>query len=140
MELTSSAFSVRNRGEAQFLPREEAERVVDAHFGGLWRIGVDESTAPHGWNRLVFLSRMHPATARGLEDAAKEEGADPSEWFGTFHPATSDKWTAVQRRVNGVWRDADVSEEEEEQAGYKQRIPDRGESDGVENRAGCANE
>lgn len=119
-EPTATALYVKKvvGGQTCLVPEEEAEAIVK----GVWRIGVEQSTAPHGWERLVFLSHMHPAVARGLESAAKAHGADPSEWFGTFHPVTSDKWMAVQKRVDGMWCDLeDLVEGEEKQAGFEQK-------------------
>jgi hypothetical protein len=62
---------------------------------GLVRIGVDRTTAPHGWDRLRKLSGMSRQISQGLLQAAARNGAKPQEWFGTFDPVPEELWIAV---------------------------------------------
>ena len=40
---------------------------------------------------------------RGLVAAARENGADPIDWPGTFDPVPRTDWMAVERYVDGTW-------------------------------------
>jgi hypothetical protein len=71
--------------------------------GGLVRIGVAPSTAPHDWPTLKRLSGMSSKVARSLWSAGINDGSHPSEWFGTFDPVPQEKWTAVQVFQVGAW-------------------------------------
>jgi hypothetical protein len=61
------------------------------------RIGVMPETAPYDWLTLRRMSRMKPSIADGLIGVAPQEvGADPSDWYGTFNPVTTDQWVDLQ--------------------------------------------
>jgi hypothetical protein len=64
--------------------------------GGLARIGVDKTTAPHDWKQFVKLSGAEPKTVAALRSMAYEIGARPSEWFVSFEPVPKAKWLCVQ--------------------------------------------
>jgi len=70
---------------------------------GLVRIGVRPETAPYNWGALQVKSRMSNRLALGLVRVAKEVGAKPSEWRGTFEPVPRELWVAVERYENGIW-------------------------------------
>jgi hypothetical protein len=67
----------------------------------LYRIGVDSAVAPFRWSELKLLSGMSSQTGRLLAARAKELGANPSRWRGTFDAVTSEKWEAIEY-FNGV--------------------------------------
>lgn len=69
----------------------------------LFRIGVPRSVAPHNWTALRLLSGMDSRTANGLVRTAKEWGADPLDWFGSFESVASDKWESVEEFLKGKW-------------------------------------
>jgi hypothetical protein len=71
--------------------------------GGLVRIGVAPETAPYDWKTLRDLSGMSSAMARGLYNAAIEQGARPGEWRGTFELVPQSQWTAVEVLRDNVW-------------------------------------
>lgn len=73
------------------------------HGGGLARIGVALETAPRRWPALKRSSRMSPKMARALWAAGINDGADPTEWFGTFDPVPRESWLAVQVLRDGAW-------------------------------------
>jgi hypothetical protein len=86
-------------GKIILLNQEQTEKAGD----GLYRIAVSLETAPHNWERLVFLSKMPPAEARSLEKVAADKGANHGEWFGTVHPVDRTKWVSVEKLVCGTW-------------------------------------
>jgi hypothetical protein len=84
--------------------------IVDLDMGGmlahgirLFRIGVRCSVAPHNWTALRLLSGMDSRIANGLVRSAKERGANPQDWFGSFESVTSDKWESIEEFLNGKW-------------------------------------
>jgi|HubBroStandDraft_4_1064222.scaffolds.fasta_scaffold49897_2 hypothetical protein len=72
---------------------------------GLYRFTIDsEQTPVHAWKKLRLLSKMNPKVADGLESVAREDGANPDEWYGTFHAVERTKWTAVEKLTDaGEW-------------------------------------
>lgn len=62
----------------------------------LIRIGVDPETVPHTWCELKALSGMDSHIARALVKSAKQLGANPSKWRGTFEVVGRDKWRTVE--------------------------------------------
>ncbi len=85
-----------NKGGASSM--EETAQVG----GGLVRIGVQPETALP-WLKLKRLSRMQEWMATALVRSAKEMGANPFEWWGTFTPVSQSKWTAIETWSNGSW-------------------------------------
>lgn len=62
----------------------------------LFRIGVDSSDAPHRWSDLKALSGMPSQVASGLARTARQVGANPSRWHGTFETVPVQRWKAVE--------------------------------------------
>ncbi len=93
-------------GVAITLTKEQTRK----HAGGLFRIGVLNETAPYSWQKLRFLSKMHPAAADRLEEDARERGSNPNEWYGTFHAVTRDKWLVVEELTDEGWVSCDSPE------------------------------
>ena len=48
---------------------------------GLFRYGMRLDRL-HPWKKLIKKSRMSKDVASGLEEVGKEQGADPSHWYG----------------------------------------------------------
>jgi len=69
----------------------------------LIRIGIDEADAPHRWAELKLLSGMSPEIARGLASKAKQLGANPSRWRGTFEAVGAEKWKSVEYFDGVAW-------------------------------------
>jgi hypothetical protein len=62
----------------------------------LLRIGMNTADAPHRWSELRELSGMSPEIAGALARSAREVGANPSRWYGTFEPVPIHKWKAIE--------------------------------------------
>ena len=60
------------------------------------RIGVSPETAPYDWPALRRLSGMESRMANGLVRVARELGADPRDWCGTFEPVPMEVWGDLQ--------------------------------------------
>ena len=68
--------------------------------GGVVRFGVAPPTAPYHFQALVQRSGMSVAMAHGLRHRGQAQGADPSDWWGTFQPVPRELWTDVE-----VWEE-----------------------------------
>jgi hypothetical protein len=64
--------------------------------GGLARVGVHPTTAPHDWVAYKQLSGVSPKMARFMYNQAVAAGSKPSEWFISFEPVPADRWRAVE--------------------------------------------
>ena len=100
---TCNKGAVQN-GQPILLTREQTA----AEYGGLFRVIVLPDVAPYSWQRLRFLSKMHPAIADKLEETARAVGSNSDEWFGTFKSVTRDKWTAIETLVDEGWVSYDL--------------------------------
>ena len=72
---------------------------------GIYRIGVAAETAPLTWDDIKTTSGMPEASANGLQRVARERGAKPKEWRGTFKPVPKDKWIAVEKFDGLAWKE-----------------------------------
>lgn len=90
--------------------RKATRDEMVANAGGLVRLGVSRRIARHDWTALRTKSRMSAATAKGLVAAARECGADPAQWFGSFTRVARQHWCAVDVWDAGVWVPLDLSE------------------------------
>lgn len=80
------------------------KEILEKMGGGLYRIVVDTIQVPvKSWSELRFLAHMNPNHADRLEEIGKLCGADPSEWFGTFHPVPREKWEKVEYLKEEKW-------------------------------------
>jgi hypothetical protein len=77
--------------------RNETERK----WGPLYRFGVASETAPHNFERLVFLAHINPRMSDALKDLGIRQGANPDEWFGTFRPVQ--RWLSFEKLVDDIW-------------------------------------
>jgi hypothetical protein len=78
------------------------EKLVEL-YGGLVRIGVEETTALLHWEQLKQLSGMNTRTARLLEKRARRILAQPREWRGTFDAVPASLWRSVEDWKDGSW-------------------------------------
>jgi hypothetical protein len=82
--------------------KDEAEQFV----GGWYRFVLD--VPAYTWERLRFLSNIHPRIADSLENVGRKHGANPIEWYGTFWAIPSSKWLAIEVWRNGQWQESEV--------------------------------
>lgn len=90
-------------GKMERLSMEESAEAVC----GLYRIGVVVSDTLYQWKELKKLARMPSGMAAGLYESAREQGANPNEWYGSLEPVPMSKWVAVQRFDGGQWIDVE---------------------------------
>jgi len=84
-------------------PSQEAEH---RDGGGLWRFGVTETTAPHGWGSFLKLSGATMRTRQRIEDAASAAHSNVHRYRCTFEPVPRSKWIAVEKWNGQRWIDA----------------------------------
>ena len=82
---------------------------------GLFRIGVDPSTAPLTWSDIRRESGMEPTTATALSQIARLRGGNPSNWRGTFQPVPISKWEIIECFDGFDWKALDDPETEAHQ-------------------------
>lgn len=70
--------------------------VTASAQGGLARIAVASSTAPHGFPQLPLMAGTSPATCIGLVLAGLEAGADPDQWFFSVQPVPRALWQSIE--------------------------------------------
>ena len=68
------------------------------------RIEVGPEAASHSWEDYLRLSGASVATARGLEQAAKNWGANAFQWRVSFDPVPTEKWLAVEQWSGTGWK------------------------------------
>lgn len=71
--------------------------------GGMFRIGVDDSTAPHDWNAFKRLSGIRAGDAERLHKVALKEGSFSRDWFVSFEPVPQDLWIALEQYLDWKW-------------------------------------
>lgn len=64
--------------------------------GGLARICVNQSSAPHNWEQYKELSGVSKHTARKLRKSAQKFGSKVSEWNVSFKPVERTEWLGIQ--------------------------------------------
>lgn len=68
------------------------------------RIKVDATSVKVlDWIKFKKVSGIRLRTAKRLETTAKENGANPSEWYATFESIPLDNWISLDFWVNGKW-------------------------------------
>jgi hypothetical protein len=75
----------------------------------LYRIGVLPEAAPLNWTAIRKLSGMTASTAKLLLRNAKELGANPWHWYGSFSPVLESQWQVVETFKDG-WTEVAVTE------------------------------
>ena len=68
--------------------------------GGLARIGVAASIAPHDWKDYKKLSGVSPRRAKAMYDRAVAVGSRPNGWRVSFDPVPQSEWRIVE-----IWND-----------------------------------
>lgn len=102
MEETANKSYLRNG------VRYSGDKATTAELGkGLIRIEVTPEAAPYSWQDYKKKSGAHRKHIRGLEKAALECGAKPSEWRVSFSPVPKSKWLAVEvwNWPKQIWED-----------------------------------
>jgi hypothetical protein len=80
-------FSLRQDWEPTADKGSAASRAETlAIGGGLLRFGVDERRVPATWTYHANTSGLKKKAARALERAAREKGANPSDWRVSYEP------------------------------------------------------
>lgn len=105
-ERSAAKTAIRNFGGKLKYPSQEAEH---RDGGGLWRFGVEEATAPHGWGSFLKLSCATNRTRQRIEDAAGDARSNVHRYRFTFEDVPRDKWVAVEKWDGGRWIDAGVN-------------------------------
>jgi hypothetical protein len=67
------------------------------------RIGVNAAVAPYRWGELKSLSGMSSTTACALASRARDQGANPSKWYGTFEAVNAEKWQTIEYYNGRTW-------------------------------------
>jgi len=75
--------------------------------GGLARIEVSPTRAPHDWASYLRLAGVRSERAGGLRRAALDAGSHPRLWRVTFDPVGRADWLAVEVHHEGSWRPHD---------------------------------
>jgi hypothetical protein len=70
----------------------------------LYRIGVSPEAVPLNWTAIRKQSGMPTQMANHLVAAAKDLGANPFDWRGSFLPVAESQWRAIEVFHDG-WRD-----------------------------------
>jgi hypothetical protein len=82
--------------------------AVHKMFGGLYRIGVDPTRITLiDFATYLATSGISATTARVLERAGREMGADPSEWLCSYEPIRAADWVAVESYHGRRWVEAE---------------------------------
>ena len=81
---------------------------------GLARIRISRKAAPYTWEDYKRMSGITRGLFEALEDAAREDGANPGEWRLNFEPVPIDKWLAVEvlNWDRQTWEDASSEADE----------------------------
>jgi hypothetical protein len=91
-EQTARKGIVGPNGKRRSGTKEETHRLG----GGLVRIEVTPEAAPYTWRDYKRMSGEKEWVWRGLEEVAKEQYANPSEWRCSFEPVLIEKWISVE--------------------------------------------
>lgn len=75
----------------------------------LYRIGVLPGAAPLNWTAIRKQSGMSAQIANRLAAAAKDWGANPFDWYGSFSPVLESQWQAVET-FNKGWEKLTATE------------------------------
>ena len=103
-------FTTNGTWENTVFPTD-APSLPEAHskmlpWGGLVRIGCDDSVAPHRWKELREIATIPPVLAGGLYRNAIEVGSRPGEWRGTLDSLPAEQFRLIQRFDGTDWVDA----------------------------------
>jgi hypothetical protein len=71
---------------------------------GLYRIEVTPAFL-HPWDSLKMLAQIPPAVQRSLEQVAREDRADPADWWGCLKPIPRDRWLRVEKLTENGWQE-----------------------------------
>lgn len=71
--------------------------------GGLVRIGIHPSEAPHDWKAYKKMSGVSSKDAKALYDSAIELGSKVSDWFVSFESIPQEKWLTVEFWSGSAW-------------------------------------
>lgn len=95
------------------LPRDASVSEMVAHGGALVRIEVPADVARHTWAEHRKIGGIDPRIADGLEEVARERGADPSEWRVSYHDVPLAKIVGIEASDDGVrWHPVGVFDSE----------------------------
>lgn len=100
-EHTATKLIIDVHGKLRQLTFEEQEK----HFGCA-RIVVEGEFMT--WAKLKYVARMDAMIALAMEQAGREMGGDPKEWFGSLQPIGIDQWIRAEVLRDGVWVEYDV--------------------------------
>jgi len=98
-EPTANKLGKDGFGVLQALTKEETHELG----GGLVRIGVSPSTAPHDWRAYKRLSCVTRDEAKGLYDSAIARGSRPGDWFVSFSAVPRSQWLAIEVWDGAKW-------------------------------------
>lgn len=73
-------------------------------LGGFYRFGID-AAGLIPWRDLPALSGMPDRIAAGLRRIAKEQGAEPREWYGSLEPVPVARCKIQRMTPSGAWVD-----------------------------------
>jgi hypothetical protein len=69
----------------------------------LFRIGVAKDTVPLNWTAIRRQSGMSSKTANAIVRVARDWGANPYDWYGSFEPVRKDMWITMELFYQGRW-------------------------------------
>lgn len=104
-ERSAAKTPLRNFGGKLKYPSQETEH---RDGGGLWRFGVDDETAPHGWGSFLKLSGATNRTRQRIEDAARDARSNVHRLRCTFDEVPRAKWVTVEKWDGQRWVAAGV--------------------------------
>jgi hypothetical protein len=77
-------------------------------FGGLVRMAIDATVAPHDWRAFKRLGGINPRTAKGLYSTALQNGVQPSNWRVSFEPVALSNCIDVDFWNGAHWQEERV--------------------------------
>jgi hypothetical protein len=86
----------------------DAPSLAQAHirmmqYGGLARIGCDESVAPFTWHELKVLAAIPLKMSAALYQSAIRVGARPGQWRGTLDNVTPTAFKSIDTYDGVLW-------------------------------------
>ena len=94
------------------VPGSAGQLITAQAQGGLVRIGVPASTAPHRFEDLPLIAGTKPSVCIGLLIAGLELGSDPDSWRFTLQPVPTALFLKVEFYdfANDGWLAIDMAE------------------------------
>ena len=96
------------RGQLKPMSRDEMAAIPP--FNPV-RIEVKPEFCPFDWEAFKQLSGISPKLARALEIIARQQKANPKDWYASFVPIGVESWLAISYYFKGAWREVSADAE-----------------------------